>query len=468
MPIQGHRQWLLKTGQPFWYETEYVICPDDGYYNMGISRMYTVLSTGQYSGTTNITVNAKTDVHSNNCVLDERTGLMWTRYNTASVGPNSDGRLYWDNHVASLPFTKGGGYVDFQVGENVQQAVTTAQGTIRYVDNTNGIMWLENVGGTFNYVNQITGSLGGGPATPTSYTAPAKEDIWEYLRVANSNGLAGYTDWRVPNVMELASLVTIGNSNGAPNTAIFPSLNTTGYFWTGTVVGSPGLNAVTILFLTAALTTKEKAGTTGYLLLVRGPDLSSWRPCRPLVSGQYRQSVAFPDDGMLQLGRPRALELLTTDAQSGTTNITLNGKTCTMSNNLVLDRNTGLMWTRDVSSSVGPNSDGNLYWLDTSLEREDIWEFLRLANEAGLAGYRDWRIPNAFEILSVCNFANASSNLDGNYFNSAGANFWSSTTKPNDRTCAFRMSTGYGSGVVKSTSLNPVRLVRGGHTDADL
>jgi hypothetical protein len=88
-----YRGWgtpLLKTGQT----TSYVDY-DDGYYEKGIAKSYTVLTAGQFAGTTNITINSKTDVHSNNCVLDNNTGLMWSRYVSASVGPASDGKIPW-------------------------------------------------------------------------------------------------------------------------------------------------------------------------------------------------------------------------------------------------------------------------------------------------------------------------------------------------------------------------------------
>lgn len=41
---------LLKTGQLTQYNSEL----DDGYYQKGIAKAYTILSTGQYAGTTNI------------------------------------------------------------------------------------------------------------------------------------------------------------------------------------------------------------------------------------------------------------------------------------------------------------------------------------------------------------------------------------------------------------------------------
>ena len=111
---------LLKTGQT----TQYEGYLDDGYYHKGLSKQYTVLTLGQYSLTTNITVNGKTDAHSNNCVYDQRTKLMWSRYVSGSVGPGSDGKLPWTTngngegifaYVAAANAAKLGGYSDWKI-----------------------------------------------------------------------------------------------------------------------------------------------------------------------------------------------------------------------------------------------------------------------------------------------------------------------------------------------------------------
>ena len=86
---------LLKTGQT----TQYGGYLDDGFYEMGAAKEYTIHTLLQYAGTTNIVLNAKTDVHSNNCVYDKRTQLMWSRYVAASVGPAADGKLPWTTNV---------------------------------------------------------------------------------------------------------------------------------------------------------------------------------------------------------------------------------------------------------------------------------------------------------------------------------------------------------------------------------
>ncbi len=82
---------LLKTGQT----TQRGGYLDDGYYQKGLSKRYSILTAGQYAGTTSITLATKTDLISNNCVYDRRTKLMWSRYPSDGLGPADDGRMPW-------------------------------------------------------------------------------------------------------------------------------------------------------------------------------------------------------------------------------------------------------------------------------------------------------------------------------------------------------------------------------------
>jgi len=82
---------LLKTGQTTLYHIG-----DDGDLEKGVAKDYTVLTTGQYLGTTNIVINGKTHALSNNCVQDNVTDLMWARYvPNADIGADNDGKLFW-------------------------------------------------------------------------------------------------------------------------------------------------------------------------------------------------------------------------------------------------------------------------------------------------------------------------------------------------------------------------------------
>ena len=116
---------LLKTGQT----TQYGGYEDDGYFEKGLSKRYTILTAGQHAGTTSITVATKTDLISNNCVYDQRTKLMWSRYPTDALGPSDDGRMPWttdgNGHgifafVAAANAAKLGGYADWRVPNDLE------------------------------------------------------------------------------------------------------------------------------------------------------------------------------------------------------------------------------------------------------------------------------------------------------------------------------------------------------------
>lgn len=86
-----------KTGQTTDRTPAGRTCKDDGGQQAGYDHKFLILSAGQYSGTTNITVSAETEAHSNNCVLDGSTGLMWSRYVSGSVFGTGAQDLLWDD-----------------------------------------------------------------------------------------------------------------------------------------------------------------------------------------------------------------------------------------------------------------------------------------------------------------------------------------------------------------------------------
>ena len=199
--IHGRRNLgkLLATGQLTSYGSGAGV--DDGALRKGIVKAYTVLTLGQYTGNTNITINSKTDVHANACVFDHNTGLMWSRTTTKStvIGPASNGKLPW---------------------------------------------------------------------TTTGADATA-EGIFPYVAAANAASLAGYTDWRIPNDLELVNLRDMEATTAAPNAAAFPSWPTDDYVWSGTTRPSDTSVAVLVHFYLGSVSGNIGVATY-YAALVRG------------------------------------------------------------------------------------------------------------------------------------------------------------------------------------------------------
>jgi len=112
------------------------------------------------------------------------------------------------------------------------------------------------------------------------------------------------------------------------------------------------------------------------------------------------------DDGGFQRGIAGSkadgqYNILTTGQYSGTTNITVDSIVDAHTNNCVQDKVTGLMWSREASANIFGTGTQGLLWDDTAGTNQDIFEYCDQANLSALAGFSDWRIPNASEISSL-------------------------------------------------------------------
>lgn len=140
---------------------------------------------------------------------------FWTSYHnnneawlvSFSVGGNSSESL--SNRYA-VRLVRGG-------SQRLVSYFDNGDGTV--TDNYTGLMWAK-----CSYGQTLAGdSCSGGVSSKT----------WEQaLAVTDSSTLAGYSDWRVPNVKELLSLVDYTTNNPAINSSYFPNTATYPDYWT--------------------------------------------------------------------------------------------------------------------------------------------------------------------------------------------------------------------------------------------
>ncbi len=138
-----------------------------------------------------------------------------------------------------------------------------SNGTV--TDNLTGLIWLKNA----NAGNDCAGADVGTETWANALASAA---------ACNTAAYAGYTDWRLPNVREMQSLIHYGFYNPAvPNTAGtgqwtagYPFTGVqSNFYWTSTTYAGLYSSAWTVYLLDAAVAAYDKSNTF-YVWPVRG------------------------------------------------------------------------------------------------------------------------------------------------------------------------------------------------------
>ncbi|MEO5360533.1 MAG: DUF1566 domain-containing protein [Nitrospirota bacterium] len=193
----------------------------------------------------------------------------------------------------------------------------------------------------------------------------------------NAVKYGGYSDWRLPSIKELYSLIN------------FAGTDPSGYTGTDPSVLTPFIN-------------------TAYFKFAYGDPASGER----IIDSQYASNTVFTvstdasgtakvfgvnfADGRIKgydLSAPGTTEkTFFVQCVRGNTNY---GKNDFLDNNdgTVTDRATGLMWSR-------ADSGTGMLW-------QDALSWAQTKNSARYLGYNDWRLPNAKELQGIVNYGNA-------------------------------------------------------------
>ena len=208
-------------------------------------------------------------------------------------------------------------------------------------------------------------------ATPTTSDKKTLSQALAWVATVNAMNYGGFSDWRLPTIKELYSLMN------------FKGTDPSGFTGTDTSVLTPFID-------------------TAYFNFAYGDTNQGER----IIDSQYASSNRFVVPGSEMLfglnladGRIKGYGLklgnsdktffvqLVRGLAYGSNSFTDNGDMT------VTDTATGLMWSRE-DSAVGMTWQDALAWVQAK-------------NTANYLGHNDWRLPNAKELHSLVNYTNA-------------------------------------------------------------
>ena len=227
----------------------------------------------------------------------------------------------------------------------------------------------------------------------------------------SGSGLCGITNWRVPSVNELFSIVNYNNYNPSIDSDYFPN-TAIGSFWSEQKVVSNPSNAWPVFFSD-------------------GSNISN--------SSKFNS---------------RRVRLVSADtvAVSYTNN----------NNGTITDNTTGLMWKACDQEQVWNDGDPDSCTVGTD-ETYTWTAALTEAQNHTFAGYDDWRLPNIKELTSIADYT-LSPSINPVFPNANTGNFWSSTLYADasgNTNAAWRVAfiNGFISNIIRTVD-SRVRLVR--------
>jgi sugar lactone lactonase YvrE len=298
--------------------------------------------------------------------------------------------------------------------------------------------------GTGSQTDCVTDALTGLMWSRNGNPVNGKMNWSDAIDYANGFTLCGYSDWRLPNVNEMESLIHIGRQNMADwlNTQVFSNVQADGY-WSSTTCAHDTDQAWFVGLGGAPYTGSHPKAWGDYVWPVRTVQGSFAALTRK--TGQTT-SYRAGDDGDLEPGvawpSPRF-----TDKGDGT----------------VEDRLTGLTWTKD-GNAPGPSacSPGSQKTWQAALD------YIGCLNSRYYLGYNDWRLPNRKESQSLVDYSRSNPALPAGhpFANIQSENYWSSNTHANGPDSAWYTGMGYGvTNLDVKTNSHYAWPVRGGEVE---
>jgi hypothetical protein len=267
--------------------------------------------------------------------------------------------------------------------------VDNTDGTV--TDNLTGLMWLKDANCMKTYY----------PGYDTDVTSGDGAVLWQHAlmfmsSLPNSNCGGAYSDWRLPNIRELRSLLDYSRS--LPMLQAFaPFLNVqTGYpgYWASTTDSASSCN----MYINMG---------NGIHQLTCGGDAYVW----PVRAGLTTAPAALPKTGQTTIYYPGD----DGDYSQGVGVAWPSPRFTTNADTSIRDNLTGLLWTpngnlmpaRDINwDQDGVANDGKVTW-------QHALDYVAALNTQNYLGHNDWRLPNIIEYDSLENFGYANQTCNG-------------------------------------------------------
>ena len=264
-------------------------------------------------------------------------------------------------------------------------------------DNLTGLMWAKNANnGRMNWQNALN-----------------------YVASINSGaGLCNQSDWRLPNVNELESLIHLGQNPPSDwlNSQGFSSVNPS-WYWTSTTQSYFKNWAMIVDMGTyGSRVDNDNKSYNFNVWMVRGGRVGStgnsniWRTgmskCYD-TSGIERPCSGTGEDGEKQAGMPWPDERFKDNG-----------------NQTITDNLTGLLWAKDAGTPGPPqcNPGGTKSW-------QAALDHIACLNSNQYLGISDWRLPNRKELYSLTDFSTMFPAIQiGHPFINVYMRYWSSST----------------------------------------
>jgi hypothetical protein len=255
-------------------------------------------------------------------------------------------------------------------------------------DNLTGLLWAKDANLIMTRDPEFDNDGATGDGCVTWQNALA------YIAMLNQGNYGGHSDWRLPNIRELKSLINYGESSPSGWLTLtgqgFADVQE-GYYWSSTTAALSPSQAWTAAVWFGDLTVQYKTNSlylwpvcggmprAATVVLPRTGQQTCWNEAGAQIGCKFPVHTGL--DGDFQMGEPWPLPRFT-------------------ANNLtIVDNLTILSWTKE-ANAPGPAAclpGGSKTW-------QEALTYVKCLNETGYLGYQDWRLPNINEIESLVSY----------------------------------------------------------------